>query len=116
MAKGFNRPPGGGGMGGGGMMNQLKKMQEQMAAIQAELGVLTVTASVGGGAIKVTMTGDQHCKAVEIDPELLKDADPEMLQDMLLSAVNMALDQSRDLQAEKMGPLSGGLGGMGLGF
>ncbi len=114
MAKGFNRPPGGGGMGGGGMMNQLKKMQEQMAAIQAELGILTVTASVGGGAIKVTMTGDQHCKEIAIDPELLKDADPEMLQDMLLSAVNMALDQSRDLQADKMGPLAGGLGGLGF--
>jgi nucleoid-associated protein EbfC len=113
MAKGFNRPAGGGGMGGG-MMGQLKKMQEQMAAIQEELTQLTVTASVGGGALKVTMTGDQHCKAIEIDPELLKDADAEMLQDLILSAVNMALDQSRDLQSQKMGPLAGGLGGLGF--
>ncbi len=112
MAKGYNRTPGGG--GGGGMMNQIKRLQEQMEAAQAQLAEETVTATVGGGAIKITMTGDQKCKGVEIDPELLKDADAEMLQDMLLSAVNMALDQSRQLQAERMGPLAGGLGGLGL--
>jgi DNA-binding protein YbaB len=60
------------------------------------------------------MTGDQHCKAIQIDPEMLKDADADMLQDMLLSAVNMALDQSRELQSQKMGPLAGGLGGLGF--
>ncbi len=114
MAKGFNRPPGGRNMGGGGMMGQIQKMQEQLAAIQAQLAEETVTASVGGGAVKVTMTGDQKCKAVVIDPELLKDADAEMLQDLLLSAVNMALDQSRALQSERMGPLAGGLGGLGF--
>jgi DNA-binding YbaB/EbfC family protein len=112
MAKGYNRTPGGG--GGGGMMNQIKRLQEQMEAAQAQLAEETVTATVGGGAIKITMTGDQKCKGVEIDPELLEDADAEMLQDMLLSAVNMALDQSRQLQAERMGPLAGGLGGLGL--
>lgn len=114
MSKGFNRPPGGGGGGMGGMMGQIKKMQEQMALIQAQLAEETVTASVGGGAVKVTMTGDQHCKAVVIDPELLKDADAEMLQDLILSAVSMALDQSRELQAERMGPLAGGMGGLGF--
>jgi nucleoid-associated protein EbfC len=115
MAKGFNRPQMGGGSGGsGGMMGQIKKMQEQLAAIQAQLGEETVTASVGGGALKVTMTGDQKCKGVAIDPEMLKDADAEMLQDMLVTAINMALDQSRDLQAERMGPLAGGLGGLGF--
>lgn len=114
MAKGFNRPAGGGGGGGGGMMNQIKRLQEQMEAVQAQLAIDTVTASVGGGAIKVTMTGDQKCKGIEIDPEMLKDADAEMLQEMLLSVVNMALDQSRQLQADRMGPLSGGLGGLGF--
>jgi DNA-binding YbaB/EbfC family protein len=114
MSKGFNRPMGGGGMAGGGMMGQIKKMQEQLAAAQEQLAVETVTASVGGGVIKITMTGDQHCKAVMIDPEILKDADPEMLQDLVLSAINAALDQSRDMASEKMGPLAGGLGGLGL--
>jgi len=117
MAKGFNRPVGGSHKGGsGGMMGQIQKLQEQMAETQAKLAEETVTATVGGGAVKVTMTGDQKCKAVEIDPELLKDMDAEMMQDMLLSAVNMALDKSRDLAAERMGPLAGGLSGMGLGF
>ena len=108
MAKGFNRPVGGGG-GQGGMMAQIQKLQKQMEEAQAQLALETITASVGGGAIKVTMTGDQKCKAVEISPDLLKDADAEMLQDLVLSAVNMALDQSRELASEKMGPLAGGL-------
>ncbi|MBL8102816.1 MAG: YbaB/EbfC family nucleoid-associated protein, partial [Anaerolineales bacterium] len=69
----------------------------------------TVSATAGGGAIKVTMTGDQKCKSVEISPEFLKDADAELLQDMVLSAVNLALDESRALQEKMMGPLAGGL-------
>ena len=113
MAKGFNRPAGQAG-GGGGMMGQLRKMQEQMAAVQAQLAEETVSVTVGGGAIKVTMTGAQVCQGVEIDPELLKDVDAEMLQDMILSGVNLALDKSRALQEERMGPLAGGLGGMGF--
>ncbi|MCX6053582.1 MAG: YbaB/EbfC family nucleoid-associated protein [Chloroflexi bacterium] len=113
MAKGFNRPPGGGG-GGGGMMAQIKRLQEQMEVAQAQLAIDTVTSSAGGGAIKITMTGDQHCKVVIIDPELLKDADAEMLQDLVLSAVNLALDDSRKMAEQKMGPLAGGLSGMGL--
>jgi len=113
MAKGFNRPAGGG-MGGGGMMAQIKKLQEQMEQAQAQLADETVTSSVGGGAVKITMTGDQHCRSVEIDPELLKDADAEMLQDLLLSAVNLALDDSRKLAEQKMGPLASGIPGLGL--
>jgi DNA-binding YbaB/EbfC family protein len=112
MAKGFNRPAGG--MQQAGMMQQIKRMQEQMEAIQAQLAVETVTASVGGGTVKVTMTGDQHCKGVQIDPDLLKDADAEMLQDLILSAVSLALDLSRKLSEERMGPVSGGLGGLGF--
>jgi DNA-binding YbaB/EbfC family protein len=92
MAKGFNRPPGGG-KSQGGMMAQLQRMQQQLADAQAALAEETVTASAGGGAIKVTMTGDQKCRGVVIDPALLEDADAEMLQDLVLS-VNLALDQS----------------------
>ena len=84
MAKGFNRPSGGRlGGGGGGMMNQLRAMQEQMAAVQAQLAEETVSVSVGGGAVKVVMTGAQVCRSVSIDPDLLKDADAEMLQDLI---------------------------------
>ena len=109
MAKGFNRPAGAGAGGGGGMMQQIQRLQEQMAQAQAQLAEETVTASAGGGAVKVVMTGDQKCRSVEISAELLKEADAEMLQDLVLSAVNMALEQSRQLAAERLGPLTGGL-------
>jgi DNA-binding YbaB/EbfC family protein len=112
MAKGYNRGPQMG--GGGGMMNQLRKMQEQMAQAQAKLAEETVVATSGGGAVKITMTGDQHCTAVEIDPEFLKDADAEMLQDILLTAVNQALESSKNLANERLGPLAGGLSGLGF--
>jgi DNA-binding YbaB/EbfC family protein len=91
------------------MMQQLQRMQQQLAEVQAKLAEEIVTATAGGGAIKVTMTGDQKCREVVIDPELLKDADAEMLQDLVLSAVNMALDQSRELASQRLGPLAGGL-------
>ena len=90
-------------------MQQIQRLQEQLAQAQAQLADEVVTATAGGGAIKVTMTGDQKCKSVEISPELLKDADAEMLQDLVLSAVNIALEQSRQLASERLGPLTGGL-------
>jgi DNA-binding YbaB/EbfC family protein len=90
-------------------MAQLQRMQQQLAEAQEKLAEETVTATAGGGAIKVTMTGDQKCRSVEINPDLLKDMDAEMLQDLILSAVNMALDQSRELQQQRLGPLAGGL-------
>jgi len=107
MAKGFNRPAGGGGQAG--MMQQLQRMKQQMTEAQEHLAQETVTATAGGGAIKVTMTGDQKCQSVVIDPALLKEADAEMLQDLVLTAVNLALDKSRERQEQVMGPLAGAL-------
>ena len=115
MAKGkgrgrnFQRSTVGGAGGQAGMMQQLQQMQQQLAEAQEKLAEETVTATAGGGAITVTMTGDQKCTDVKIAPEFLEDMDAEMLQDMVLSAVNMALDKSRELAAEKMGPLASGL-------
>lgn len=109
--KGFTRSQPG---AGGGMMAQIKRMQEQMETAQEQLAVETVTATVGGGAVKITMTGAQVCTAVEIDPDLLKDADAEMLQDLIISGVNLALDNSRALAEERLGPLAGGMSGLGL--
>ena len=100
----------------GAMRQQLLDLQKQMEEQQSKLADTLVTATVGGGAVKITMTGDQVCKSVSIDPEFLKDTDAEMLQDIFLSGINMALDQSRKLQEEKMSPLTGGLSGLGLGF
>ena len=106
MAKGFNRAPA---MGGNPMMAQLHKLQAQMAQAQEQLAVETVTVTAGGGGIKVVMTGDQKCKSIEIDPEFLKDSDADMLNDMVLTAVNLALDKSRELQEKTMGPMASGL-------
>lgn len=94
------------------MLQQLQRVQEQMEIAQQQLTEETVTATVGGGAIKVIMTGDQRCVGVEIDPGLMEDVDIEMLQDLMISGVNSALDQARALQEEKMGPLAGGLSGL----
>jgi len=91
------------------MLAQIQRLQKQLEEAQAQLAYETVTASVGGGAVKVVMTGDQKCKAIEISPELLQEADAEMLQDLLLSAVNLALEQSRELASQRLGPLAGGL-------
>jgi len=91
------------------MMGQLQKLQEQITEAQAKLADETVTATAGGGAIKVTCTGDQRIQAVEIAPEVLEDADVEMLQDLVLTAVNAALDQSREMAAERLAPFAGGL-------
>ena len=70
MAKGFNRPAGSGGQAG--MMQQLQRLQQQMAEAQEKLAQETVTATAGGGAVKVTMTGDQKCQSVEIDPAVVE--------------------------------------------
>ena len=91
------------------MMQQLQQLQQQVEQAQAQLAEETVTASVGGGAVTVTMTGDQRCTAVEIAPELLEDADVDMMQDLLLAAFNSAIDKSRELAADRLGPLAGGL-------
>jgi hypothetical protein len=106
MAKGYKAPKMNNPMG---MMGQIQKLQEQLAETQARLAEETVTATAGGEAIKITVTGDQRVRAVEIDPELLKDADVEMLQDLILTALNSALDKSRDLASERLGPLASGL-------
>jgi DNA-binding YbaB/EbfC family protein len=106
MAKGLSRPA-----SAGGMMQQMQRLQQQLAEAQKQLAEKTVTATAGGGAVRVTMTGDQKCRSVEISADLLQDADPEMLQDLILSAVNLALDQSRSLASEMLGPLAGGLPG-----
>ena len=106
MPKNFNMPKKG---QMGGLMQQMQRLQEQLEQTQAQLAQETLVHSAGGGAIKITVTGDQQVRGVEIDPELLKDGDVEMLQDLILTAINGALEASRKLAADRLGPLSGGL-------
>jgi len=95
-------------------MRQIEQLQQQLLAAQEALGEETVTATVGGGAVAVTMTGHQQVQAVKIDPKAEDPEDGEMLQDLLVAAFNEALDQSRKLVESKMAPLTGGLNIPGL--
>jgi DNA-binding YbaB/EbfC family protein len=106
MAKGYKGPKMNNPMG---MMGQLQKLQEQLKIAQDQLAEETVTYSAGGGAVKVVMTGDQHCESIAIDPELIKEGDVEMIQDLILTGINGAIEASKNLAAERLGPLAGGL-------
>ncbi len=113
MAKGYKGPRPGSGMGSqGGMMQQIQRLQEQLETAQAQLAQETVTATVGGGVVKITMSGDQICKAVEIDPAVFQDGDVEMLQDMMLTAFNQAREKAQELTAQRLGPMAGGIPGL----
>jgi DNA-binding YbaB/EbfC family protein len=98
------------------MMKQVQKMQQDMVAAQEQLANETVTSSAGGGMVTVTVTGDLVIKDITIDPDAIDPEDPELLQDMVMAAVNEALRQAQELAATKMGGLTGGLdlGGLGL--
>ena len=113
---GFGRQKGG---QMGGMFQQIQKLQDDMVKTQDSLADEAVTVTAGGGAIEITITGQQQLMAVKIDPEVVDPEDVEMLQDLIVAAVNEALEQSKALAAEKMGALTGGLEGLlppGLGL
>jgi DNA-binding YbaB/EbfC family protein len=103
----------------GNLMSQVQQMQEQMASQQEALATETVSVSAGGGAITVVITGHQRIQSIEIQPELIDPEEADMLQDMLVAAVNSAIEQSQAMAAERMEGLTGGLnindllGGMG---
>ncbi|MFQ5996738.1 MAG: YbaB/EbfC family nucleoid-associated protein [Dehalococcoidales bacterium] len=88
---------------------QAQKLQTQLAKAQEELSNLTVEASSGGGAVKVTMNGQQKIQTVKISPEVVDPDDVELLQDLVLTAVSEALAKSQQVAAEHLGGLTGGL-------
>jgi DNA-binding YbaB/EbfC family protein len=92
------------------MMKQFQKMQAEMARIQEELAHEEVEASAGGGSVKVTVNGKQEVTKIVIAKEAVDPEEVEMLQDMLLAAINEALRQSQELAAKRLGGLTGGLG------
>jgi DNA-binding YbaB/EbfC family protein len=95
-------------------MKQAQQMQAQMAKLQEEAATKTVTGSAGGGMVTVTANGALEVVSVRIDPEALKDADAEMLQDVVLAATNEALKNARQLMAEQMKSVTGGMNIPGL--
>jgi DNA-binding YbaB/EbfC family protein len=96
------------------LLKQAQKMQQDMLAAQEALKDEVVEASAGGGMVTVEVTGDQVIKSIKIDPEAVDPEDVELLQDMVLAAVNEGLRAAQELAATKLGGLAGGLGGLGL--
>jgi DNA-binding YbaB/EbfC family protein len=91
------------------MMQQAQELQARLAKAQKELAEATVEATAGGGAVTVTITGQQEVKSIQIDPEAINPDDVEMLEDLVLAAVNEALTKSQELAAERMSKVTGGL-------
>jgi DNA-binding YbaB/EbfC family protein len=90
------------------LMKQAQKLQSKMAQLQEELGQRTVTAQAGGGMVEATANGRQELVSLRIDPEVANPEDVEMLQDLILAAVNEALNRAREMMAQEMGKLTGG--------
>jgi nucleoid-associated protein EbfC len=105
----------GAGMKGmGNMMKQAQKLQAKMIKLQDELAERTVTASAGGGMIEVTANGRQQVTAIVIDPEVVDPDDVDMLQDLVMAAVNDALNKSQEMVSQEMGKLAPGMNIPGL--
>jgi DNA-binding YbaB/EbfC family protein len=98
----------------GNLLKQATRMQEQMQLVQAQLAARTVEASTGGGAVKVTAKCDGTLAGITINPQAINPADAQLLEDMILSAVNQALEQARQIQSTEMGKVSQGLNIPGL--
>lgn len=112
---GFGGPMGGGMPSQASLMRQIKKMQEDMEAAQAALGDETLEVSAGGGAVTIVITGHQVVKSLTINPEAIDTSDDEWLtdlQDLLVAAVNRAVEESQAYAAERMQSVSGGLDSM----
>ena len=93
----------------GNLMKQAQQFQTKMAKLQEELGEKRVEASAGGGMVKVVVNGQQEILSMEIDPEVIDPGDIEMLQDLILAAVNDGLSRAKAMANEEMGKLTGGL-------
>jgi len=96
------------------LMKQAQQMQQQLMSAQAELGDAQVEGSAGGGLVRATMSGTGELLALQIDPQAVDPDDVETLQDLVVAAVRDAARAASELTQEKMGPLAGGLGGLGL--
>lgn len=105
MAKGF-----------GDMMKQVQKMQARMMELQEELNAKEVEGSAGGGMVKAIVTGKGDLKAVKIDPQVIKDGDIEMLEDLIVAAITQAQESATKLNQDTMSELTGGMNIPGLGM
>ena len=118
MGKGMRagKKPGGGGGGGGGGANMQKQLQQMQAVqrkmeqTQAEIDEMETTATSGGGAVSVTVSGAKEIKSIEIKPDVVDPDDIEMLQDLIMTATNEALRQMEEISQSEMNKVTGGFG------
>ena len=96
------------------MMHQAQKLQKKLIEAQQELSNTTLETSSGGGVVKVTIDGQQKVRSVKISPEVVNPDDVELLEDLVLTAINEAISQSQELTAKRLGGLTGGLNIPGL--
>lgn len=110
----FQRKAGGGkskSMNPQNMLSQMQAMQQQMVEAQEALANEMVTVTAGGGAISIVISGHQRVQSISLNPEMVDPEDVDMLQDLLVAAVNAAIEQSQALSAERMEGITGGMGG-----
>lgn len=105
---------GGMGMNPAKLLRQVQKMQADVERVQAETEQEVITVTAGGGAVEVSITGGMEIRSITLQPEVVDPEDVEMLQDLVMAAVNEAIQKARNLMAERMSSVTGGLGGMGL--
>jgi len=96
------------------LLRQAQQMQAKLVKAQEELGKATVEASAGGGVVKVVVNGHQQLLSIKISPEAVDPEDVEMLEDLVLAAVNEGMDKARELASNQLGAITGGLGIPGL--
>ncbi len=96
------------------MLKQAQKMQQQMESIQQDVENRLVEASAGGGAVTVTMNGKKEVKSIKIDPDIIETEDIEMLEDIVMAAVNEAISKANEMMTGEMGKLTGGINLPGL--
>lgn len=100
----------------GNMMQKLQKMQDEMQRVQAEIEETEFSASAGGGAVEVTVTGKHEIKAIKMQPEVVDPDDIEMLEDLIIASLNEAIRKANDKMDSEMGKITGGLNVPGMGY
>ncbi len=98
------------------MLRQAQAMQKKIQEMQQEIAEAKSEASVGGGVVKVVVVGGSHVESITIDPEVVDSEDVEMLEDLVMAAVNEAMENAQEMAAKKMQAITGGLNIPGLGF
>jgi DNA-binding YbaB/EbfC family protein len=98
----------------GGTLKQIQELQSKVLEAQQALGEQTVSVSVGGGAVTVVMTGHHRLQSITVSPDVIDPEDPEMLQDLIIAAVNEACDKADELATQSLASLTGGLGIPGM--